>query len=41
VKTIMLALLIVLSACTTNRPAEDSEVGTSGPTVYGQISVSV
>ncbi|MCG6863741.1 MAG: hypothetical protein LJE70_21170, partial [Chromatiaceae bacterium] len=36
---LMLALVITLSACTTNRPAKDSEEGTSGPTIYGQISV--
>jgi hypothetical protein len=37
----MLVLLVLLSACTTNRPAEDSEEGSSGPTIYGQLSVSV
>jgi hypothetical protein len=36
-----LVLIFLLSACTTNRPDEDSEPTSSGPTVYGQLGVSV
>ena len=37
----MLALLIVLSACATDRPNEYSEEKSTGPTIYEQLSVSV
>ena len=30
-----------LSACATDRPVKDTEEVSDGPTVYGQISVSV
>ena len=40
-KKIMFVLLFVLSACTTERPAEDGDGSSSGPVVYGQLSVSV
>jgi hypothetical protein len=41
VKKYILVLLITLSACATNPPPEESEDGSSGPTVYGQLSVSI
>ena len=34
-------LAIALSACATSRPVKDTETTSDGPTVYGQISVSV
>lgn len=37
----ILMLVVVLSACATDRPAEDTHEESSGPTVYGQLSVSV
>jgi len=37
----MLAALLLLSACATNRPTDDSAQDASGPTVYGQVGVSV
>jgi len=37
---IVLATLLVLSACATDRPREDAEEGTSSATVYGQIAIS-
>lgn len=40
-KKAMLALLIVLSACSSNPPAEDNDEDSSGPTIYGQISLIV
>lgn len=40
-KLAILVLVIVLSACATDRPPDDCEKCSSGPTVYGQLSVSV
>jgi hypothetical protein len=40
-KKVMLVLLIVLSACASNPPAEDSDEASTGPTIYGQISLIV
>jgi hypothetical protein len=37
----MLAALLLLSACATNRPTDDSAQDSTGPTVYGQVGVSV
>lgn len=34
-------LLLALAACATNQPAEDTENRSSGPTVYGELSVSL
>ena len=39
---LLLAVLAIgLSACATSRPVKDTETTSDGPTVYGQISVSV
>jgi hypothetical protein len=38
-KKAMLALLVVLSACTSNAPAEGNDEDSSGPTIYEQISL--
>jgi hypothetical protein len=40
-KKAILVLLIALSACTSNPPAEDEDEGSTGPTIYGQISLIV
>jgi hypothetical protein len=40
-KLAILVLVIMLSACATDRPPGDCEKCSSGPTVYGQLSVSV
>jgi len=38
-KKAMLSLLILLSACATKGPPEDSDEDSTGPTIYGQISL--
>jgi ADP-ribosylglycohydrolase len=40
-KLAVLILLIMLSACATDRRPENTEEQSSGPTVYGQLSVTV
>ncbi len=40
-KYTILVFLIILSACATDRPQEDNREESSGPTVFGQLSVSV
>ena len=40
-KYLALALVVMLGACATDRPAEETKDTSSGPTVYGQVSVSV
>jgi hypothetical protein len=40
-KKAMLVLLVLLSACTSNPPAEDEDEGSTGPTIYGQISLII
>lgn len=40
-KLALLVLLALMLGCATDRPSEDPERGSSGPTVYGQLSVSV
>ena len=34
-------LALGLSACATDRPAQDKEQASDGPTVYGKINVSL
>jgi len=42
VKKVMLSiLLLMLTACATDRPPENTAEGSSGPTIYGQLSISV
>lgn len=41
VKKIILTLLVALSAYATDRPSDDSGERSAGPTVYGQLSVSL
>jgi hypothetical protein len=38
---ILLAILILLSGCATDRPAEGAADEASGPVVYGRVNVSV
>ena len=38
---ILLAMLVLLSGCATDPPAEGAAAESSGPTVYGQLNVSV
>lgn len=40
-KTLTLLCALLLSACATDRPAQDADDSSSGPTVYGRMSVSV
>lgn len=37
---IVLATLLILTACATDRPREDTDESTSSATVYGQIAIS-
>jgi starvation-inducible outer membrane lipoprotein len=40
-KFFVLSALLLLASCATVPPAADSETASSGPTIYGQVSVSV
>jgi len=38
--TLLIAILLILTACASDRPREDTEESTSLATVYGQIAIS-
>lgn len=40
-KITLIALVLLLSACATGHTPENAEKGSTGPTLYGKLSVSL